>query len=520
MTGSHMRHLDYPDMQECDSCHNYNNTDEWCLGCHDPNTIEVQRDKHANHAIDVAFAPRYSGSYTGSPAPGDAYGNCSNTYCHSNGTSVSSGSVPANISPDWGSGTLSCNACHGFPPNYASGSPKANSHSAHAGKTCNYCHAATTSDGTGITNYENHVNRAYNLQAGGGASFSYSYSTTGGTCSTISCHNNGNATWGSNACDSCHGAPPSTGAHKTHFDGLASGAAYGDDGKITDDPQRYKFNCGNCHPMNRARHADGTVDVELYNASAAGFKMNNPATASRTGTGVSTVCNDVYCHSNGADGPNKTYKATPQWGSTFLNNRCAGCHDDPPQYAGQSHYTPDGYMGREGGHLVGIHFDNIHSGTSGLIPPGGPAGSGAAHGDPNTATTMSCNTCHAATVTATNQQSAQGTAFACTTCHGMPQEGSIADKTKHVNGSRDVVFMTGTVRSKAQLSDAAFSSLLQPMGWTRNNGYKLGTNSHDSVNFSGSYNADAKTCVTACHLNQPATWGDTAVTCISCHTDL
>ena len=32
---------------------------------------------------------------------------------------------------------------------------------------------------------------------------------------------------------------------------------------------------------------------------------------------------------------------------------------------------------------------------------------------------------------------------------------------KHVNASRDVVFMSGTLRSKAQLSDTAFSSLLQ-----------------------------------------------------------
>jgi predicted CxxxxCH...CXXCH cytochrome family protein len=301
---------------------------------------------------------------------------------------------------------------------------------------------------------------------------------------------------------------------------MASEAKYGDDGRITDDPLKYKFNCGNCHPMDRAKHANGTVDVELYNASATGFKTNTPPSASRTGTGTATICNDVYCHSNGADGANRAYRSTPQWGSTFPGNKCAGCHDDPPRYTGQSHYTQNGFMGREGGHLVGIHFDNIKSGTWGLIQQGGSAGSGAAHGDPNTSTTISCNICHAATVVSAGQQSAPGTPFACANCHALPQSGSIADKTMHVNGVRDVVFMSGALRAKAQLGDASFTSILQPLGWTRNNGYKLAPDSHDSITFSGSYNAGSKTCVTACHLNQPAIWGDTTVTCVSCHGDL
>jgi predicted CxxxxCH...CXXCH cytochrome family protein len=49
---------------------------------------------------------------------------CSNTYCHSSGTSVATGTIPANTSPNWG-GSGECNSCHGTggpvtgAPNYA-----------------------------------------------------------------------------------------------------------------------------------------------------------------------------------------------------------------------------------------------------------------------------------------------------------------------------------------------------------------------------------------------------------------
>ena len=74
--------------------------------------------KHANFSIDINFDSTFatSGSYNGSPTPvskAPAYGSCATTYCHSNGTSVSTGTIPANMTPAWGSGTLACNSCHG-----------------------------------------------------------------------------------------------------------------------------------------------------------------------------------------------------------------------------------------------------------------------------------------------------------------------------------------------------------------------------------------------------------------------
>ncbi|MFZ5798593.1 MAG: hypothetical protein ACOY3O_09230, partial [Thermodesulfobacteriota bacterium] len=94
--------------------------------------------------------------------------------------------------PDWGSAALACNACHGYGPSYANGTPKANNHVEHiaAGITCDKCHYSTTNDGTTIASKALHVNRAYNVtpNTGAGVTFTYTYAATGGSCSSVSCH--------------------------------------------------------------------------------------------------------------------------------------------------------------------------------------------------------------------------------------------------------------------------------------------------------------------------------------------
>lgn len=231
-TGSHTRHLSYTlnvnyrDYERCVACHAYkrdgfdpNNCNQGM--CHAPTFA-----KHANYEINVNM-PLYFGadaSYSGSSTPGDGYGSCSSTYCHSNGTSVATGSVPANTSADWGAGTLPCSSCHGNgtyssdfrkgAPLYTSGSPKGNAHISHirAGSLtgvymqCHSCHAATTRTSTTITGTSNHVNKAYNVAASVLGQFSsiywdgdnsmylnkvtlsYNYSPAGSSCSNVSCH--------------------------------------------------------------------------------------------------------------------------------------------------------------------------------------------------------------------------------------------------------------------------------------------------------------------------------------------
>jgi predicted CxxxxCH...CXXCH cytochrome family protein len=550
-TGSHLKHV---------SLSTYNIS---CSNCHSGAGSGTQN--HANYEVNVNIDPTWGAgaSYSGTLQPGDAYGSCSNVYCHSIGdTAVTAGQLPAAYggsiyaTPTWGN-TLSCNSCHGRTttngmPDYTSGgqgTETANSHPKHVqtqAYSCKECHYSTTKDGTTIDystgTHVNGTNTDVVFDATGPNSGG-SYNATTKECSNVYCHSDGKGTyqtpiWGGTvACGDCHAVPPPTGSHTVHFGGTATEAAYGDDSNIST-ATTYKFNCGNCHPLNMTSHGDGVVEVELYNASATGFKANNPSTASYDSN--NKQCSNVYCHSDGRDATVRTYQTTPQWGSTFAGNKCAGCHGDPPMYANggagtasaNSHYTANEFMGTEGGHLVGLHWDNIYDAQNGgLLARGGTVGSGAAHGDPNTSTTISCNLCHAATVNWTSSTqystlSGAGTAFACANCHDGTQafanaSGVITDKSKHVNASRDVQFASITFKSRAQLRDQSFTDQIQPLGWTRNNGYKTGATSYDSVNLTGSYNSSTKTCTTACHLNQPVQWGDnTGVTCNSCHTGL
>jgi hypothetical protein len=74
---------------------------------------------------------------------------------------------------------------------------------------CNFCHYATTTDGTTITNPPNHANRLYTVQPDPTAiypgtyytnpvNFTYTYDAGGGRCDTVSCHPGGSGmVWGS-----------------------------------------------------------------------------------------------------------------------------------------------------------------------------------------------------------------------------------------------------------------------------------------------------------------------------------
>ncbi len=229
-TGSHTKHLAYPtnSVGSCSSCHLWTPSylNGGCMGasCHPgphgggPLVPPETYTKHANGMIDISFNPGYAASATYnaiatpmSKAPRTGYSACSNVYCHSNGTSVATGTVPDNTSPAWGTGTMTCSGCHGNPPAYNNGSPKANSHAKHAGLGygCNACHAGTTTNGTTIDSTTLHVNKSYDLSPGTGITFTYVFAVTGGTCSNISCHNNGTAVWGATlTCGDCHAVSP------------------------------------------------------------------------------------------------------------------------------------------------------------------------------------------------------------------------------------------------------------------------------------------------------------------------
>jgi predicted CxxxxCH...CXXCH cytochrome family protein len=125
---------------------------------------------------------------------------CSNIYCHSSGTSVSTYVIPPSTSPSWTTpGPLACSTCHGYPPQYGQDQPKSNSHVVHQQQleqhswfSCATCHAETTTDGTTISDTSVHVNGEYNVSPSAGNSFTYTYGRGGGTCGSIICHPDGN----------------------------------------------------------------------------------------------------------------------------------------------------------------------------------------------------------------------------------------------------------------------------------------------------------------------------------------
>ncbi|SNB47391.1 CxxxxCH/CxxCH domain-containing protein [Geobacter sp. DSM 9736] len=145
--------------------------------------------------------------------------NCSNIYCHSNGTAMSQPYPAPATGVNWGSGALACNSCHGqttysdyrkAAPLYASGSPKGNAHQFHIAVTaspageiqCRHCHNETTTANTSIEDKTKHVDKTYDV-SGGTSTYksgddvafaeyttTINFSTAGGTgsCANVSCH--------------------------------------------------------------------------------------------------------------------------------------------------------------------------------------------------------------------------------------------------------------------------------------------------------------------------------------------
>jgi predicted CxxxxCH...CXXCH cytochrome family protein len=302
--------------------------------------------------------------------------------------------------------------------------------------------------------------------------------------------------------------------------------------------------CGHCHAQSITNHTQGGSYFDPTDRGAEGTvkALNKSAGPWTTGTGDATVCTQVYCHSTGYKNPSTgeyEYVPSPAWGTgsftDVAEDRCAGCHgnspnsDDSVAGAGNrpgslSHYNPD-YMGQGvlGGHFVGIHYDNVYTGTTGLATEGtNPENS---HGNSTTSTTINCNSCHNATVTSTANDKNE----VCITCHTGGSARGVMDiaagSTVHVNGIAEVVFENITFNSKSQLRDDAGDLTALPEidnYWTRTNSYKAGATSYDaskaSLN-SGTYSNGTCTSI-ACHNGIDVAWDDQKVDCMTCHTAL
>jgi len=140
--------------------------------------------------------------------------------------------------------------------------------------------------------------------------------TKAADCDCGYCHGDNHHGDGWTGCSGCHDSPPQTGTHLVHYNSAPLPSLKYIDTAVSSTADAYKFGCGNCHPLDRAQHNNGTVNVELYNPAApsGSLKAMNPSNAAYTpGSQVTTyahkiagqpafsysngTCSNVYCHS-------------------------------------------------------------------------------------------------------------------------------------------------------------------------------------------------------------------------------
>ncbi|BDG09521.1 CxxxxCH/CxxCH domain c-type cytochrome [Anaeromyxobacter paludicola] len=510
--GAHLAHVqDGPVRQGlgCDACHAVPHA--------------VGDPGHFSGTGLLAFGPlaTANGRLTPRFLPGDASTppSCSQVYCH--GATLQGGRFTQPVWTRVDGAQSACDACHGYPP------PPPHL----AATRCEGCHGRTVRpDGT--------VDVAGGYHVNGRLDVTFSADVP---------------------CGGCHEVPPATGSHAVHFalQGAPPVATYGDLRILQDyAPQGgpgYAFGCGNCHPLDAAKHGDGAVEVELHDPAAPAGSLK-----ARNGPGATyaadRTCGQVYCHGSGQDAP--AFQPTPAWDSGARLG-CDGCHGNPPRYpsGGAGTATANSHLvlgddGWELGHFLGM---------PGAWHPGGTKHGGALAAGQDAAP-ITCQACHAGTVdpghtgpsgfywldTSGSYQLPGGDParlttrtyadLACTACHGTAggpaAEGGAVLPRLHVNGRRDVVFDARTalpgsipwlpaapdrptrpywVTSAATLVDPA-----QVPGAVMD-GTTLSVHLADAR-----WDPATKTCTSVgCHLAQTSVrWGTTPVgsaTCGACH---
>jgi predicted CxxxxCH...CXXCH cytochrome family protein len=265
-------------------------------------------------------------------------------------------------------------------------------------------------------------------------------------------------------CGACHELPPPTGSHSRHaslaapaYGGLGTAESVGADGGAGG----YAFGCGYCHPLDERLHANGTVEVELYNPiysfdGGAPLKARNPSTAEYVpgatrftdSFGIPYTlgtCRNIECHSGTrvttGEVPAPTLGVPPPgsidfqvagydfdyplfpltrardyrevtWGSGPLG--CGGCHGYPPR---TSYPAVKAAAGDSHSWIDDSGYENLHLFNMGSRDP------------------VQCRTCHARTV----RDEAPFTRDAMdvlTFTEDLPIRGY----DRHVNGVADVEF--------------------------------------------------------------------------------
>ncbi|HEX9053024.1 MAG TPA: CxxxxCH/CxxCH domain-containing protein [Anaeromyxobacter sp.] len=261
-----------------------------CETCH---VVPASVEGHVDGVAEVRFldpAPAGGAGARWDPATG----RCENVYCH--GATLRDGTRGTATAPLWtvvDGSQATCGSCHRAPPA---------SHAAYADAgNCHRCHPGTVrADGTIDVAAGQHIDGATPVPA---------------------------------ACDACHLAPPDTGAHRAHanvadpatlaYGGLEIGVGLSPSGAPA-----YVFGCGYCHPLDPARHRDGTLDVDVAPGGAGLKALNDPAAAWAPASGT---CSGVYCHGATLRASSRGASTAPVWTVVDGTQRtCGSCHASPP----------------------------------------------------------------------------------------------------------------------------------------------------------------------------------------------
>ncbi|MFZ2196824.1 MAG: CxxxxCH/CxxCH domain-containing protein, partial [Thermodesulfovibrionales bacterium] len=353
-----------------------------CTVCH-YNYASTHVNNEANVAFDTETYTWLSGaSYSGDTTMLNAYGSCTNIYCHSNANPAPN-SDPAKNEPNeykivtWGqTGPFACDSCHRGKLTDTL-TMRSNGHDRLVGKDwirkypCEYCHAATVDGGGNIIEPTRHGNNVKDVLmssqwaiVGRGAP---SYNAGTKVCSNVYCHSDGTTDpeqvrpfgWTENGthCNTCHGHPrescSSTGCHDGRIDvngrdwpiktGWPSGEEWKEampmfpnegagTARANSHPRHLQTNfpCDKCH---YATIKNGTCTVchtagippgsmsEVAHIDPA-FHVNKEKDVvfkeGGTFNATTKACSNTACHTGGTD---------PQWGGSINTSIiCLNCH--------------------------------------------------------------------------------------------------------------------------------------------------------------------------------------------------
>ncbi|MBI4827083.1 MAG: CxxxxCH/CxxCH domain-containing protein [Nitrospirae bacterium] len=312
---------------------------------------------HVNGTRNVDFdASSVGGSWAGSQ--------CSNTYCHSQGTTFTVASA-THAAIFW-SGSKTCADCHtggtSTGPSYTNNSPKANTHAQHvttSGYVCVDCHSGTVTGSNTISDTSKHLNKAYDVA--GASVTAYTYVSDGGTCTT-KCHGSKTVKWGTQTTDAtcvkCHGVVGTTSVQyasmtataapgfngtglDTNGDSLATDSQVGAHNAHLNSVSNYSSDiaCNECHAVPASANASGHIDTALPAELTFGTLATTNVGSTTAPNYASPSCTNTYCHygkSWGGYSPT-TANAAVSWtntaylsGTPSLAGDCNMCHASPP----------------------------------------------------------------------------------------------------------------------------------------------------------------------------------------------